>query len=151
LQHPVQFVRAAWLGDKVGRAERAGAAGVAGVILSRQNHDLDTRREIQQVGNQPEPLVRTMRERWQSQVDQCEFGQPAELPEELRAVWPRVTGDDLEGCAHRETQSVGDERIVIDDEQQRLLLQSGFRCVGHGSWSLRFRSDFYDFHYSTIV
>ena len=121
LQYLVQFGGIAGFGDKVGGAQGAGVAGVAGIALAGENDDLDIRGQLEQLGNQGESFVRAVRERRQAQVNQREIGNAAQLTQQLRAVRAGMAGDDFECDAHRKAQRVGNQRIIINDEQQRFF------------------------------
>ena len=131
VQDAQQGVRRAGLGDEIGRTERAGMAGIVVVTLAGKYDDARFRRSFQQLGNQRKAFVGAMRMRRQAEIDQRQFRRAAELPEQLQAVGARMTGDDLEGMAQRKAQGVGNERVVIDNEQQGLSCRKVFGLLVH--------------------
>jgi hypothetical protein len=98
-------------------------ARIAVIVLSGEDDDADRRGQLEQLGNQRETLIRTMRQGRQAEVDQGHFRQPAQLPDKLQAMRTRMAADDLEERAHRQPEAVTDQLIVIDDEQQRFFGQ----------------------------
>jgi hypothetical protein len=116
--------RVARLGDELPGAERPRVARVGGVVLSREDEDLHARRVREQVGDQLEALVGRMRRRRQAEVDQRERRRRGQLAQQLDRVRARVAGVDLVVGAEREGERVGDQRVVIDD-QQRPVFPSG--------------------------
>lgn len=81
-------------------------ACVAFVVLSGKNDDPDFGRSIQQIRDECEPLVRTVRVRRQTQVNQGKAGYTPELPEQLLAMGAGMAGDDFERTIERQAQGV---------------------------------------------
>jgi hypothetical protein len=70
LEDLLQIGRIARLGDEICGAEGARMTRVALVALPGEDDDADLRGGLEQVGNQRQPLVGTMRDRRQAEVDQ---------------------------------------------------------------------------------
>ena len=131
LQDLLQIARVAGLGDEFGSAERARVASITVVALPREDDDADVRRKLQQIRDQRKAFIGTMWQRRQSEVDEGQFRESAQLSQHLQAMWTRMTGDNLEERTHREAQGVTDQRIVVNDEEKWLVAQDGVRFAGH--------------------
>jgi hypothetical protein len=123
LEDLLQVAGIAGLGNKVGCAERAGMARITVIALAGEDNDANLWRHFQQVGNQRKTLIRAMRRRWQSEVNQRQFRRSAQLSKQLQAVRARMAGNHFKQRRHRKTQAVTDQRVVVNDEQQRLFGQ----------------------------
>ena len=126
-QHALELRRIARLGDELPGAERARVARIGGVVLPREHEDLHLRRVRQQIGDQLEALVGRMRGRRQAEVDERERRrglQRAHQVDRRGARGARVHGVmDAEG----EAQRLGDERVVVDQQQGRARLREALR------------------------
>ena len=107
----------AWLRDEVHCAQRARMPRIGFIVLPGQHDDLDVGCCGQQFDDQAEALVRAVWRRWQAQVDQGEAGYPLELSDEVARLLPGPRRKDAEVLAENEIEGVGDERIVVDDQQ----------------------------------
>ena len=107
----------AGLADEIGGAERPRMAGIGVVVLTGKDDDAQFRCQFQQFGNQREPLVRAMRQGRQAKVDQCQRRRLPQLPQQLDRLRSRRAGHDVIGVAQGDRECVGDQRIVIDDQQ----------------------------------
>jgi len=131
-QDLLQGFRVAGLGDELRRPQRARVAGVRGVVLPREHQDLHRRRMREQVGDQLETLVGAVRLGRQPEVDQRELGRGIELSQQAHRMPAGVAHPDLEVLAKRIGQRVGDQRVVVDDQQARFLVLShvlGSQCI----------------------
>jgi hypothetical protein len=131
LEDLLQIGRIARLGDEICGTEGARMTRVALVALPGEDDDADIRGGLEQVGNQRQPLVGTMRDRRQAEVDQRQRWRSSQLSQQLHAMRTRVTGNHFKERTHRKTQGVTDQCVIIDDEQQRSFWQGGFRTSGH--------------------
>ena len=86
----LQVARIARLGDEIGGTQRPRMAGIAVLALPGEDDNPDLRDYLEQVGDQREALVGTMCQRRQAKVDQCQFGRPPQLPQQLQTVRARV-------------------------------------------------------------
>ena len=77
----------------------------------------------EQVGDQLKALVRRVRRGRQAQVHQRELRRFGQLAQQVDCVQPRFAGQHLELGAERKRQRIGDQRIVIDDEQPGAALR----------------------------
>ena len=77
----------------------------------------------QEIADQLEAFLRTVRRRRQAEIDQRELGRVLELAQELDGVLARIAGVDLEVVAQREGERIGDQRIVVNHEQPGLGLR----------------------------
>jgi hypothetical protein len=107
-------------------------ARVGGVVLTGEHEDLHAGGMREQVGDELEALVGTVRHRRQAEVDQRELGRLGQLAQQLDGVLARVAGKHLEVRAKREGEGLRDERVVVDDQQRRLRLGRGLRQRRHG-------------------
>jgi hypothetical protein len=115
---PFGFTR---LGDKVDRAQRARMARVGFVALSRQHQDLDAGRDAQQIGDQGKTFVGFVRLRRQAQVDQRQLRRLLQLHQQAFHLGARLGGRDLKVLAEDVGKRIGNQRIVIDDQQAGLV------------------------------
>jgi len=90
-------------------------------------YDPDFRGNLEQIRDQRKTLVGTMWQRRQSEVDQCQLGRPAQLPQQLHAMRARVAAQHFKVRAQGKAQGVADQRVVIDDQQQWLFRRGDVR------------------------
>ena len=121
----------AGFGDEFGRAQRARMARVRSIVLAREHEDAHAGRMREQVGDQQEALVGRMRRRRQSQIDQRQLRRLRQLAQQVDGVLPGFAHQHLEIGAERERQRIGDERVVIDDQQPRPALRRGLQGRRH--------------------
>ena len=89
-EQALELLGLARLGHEVDRAERARMPSVAFVVLARQYDDLDRRGQREQLGDQLEALVRTMRVRGQAEVDQRQLRGGVQLPQHALDLRPAI-------------------------------------------------------------
>ena len=115
---PLGFAR---LGDEIDRAQRARVARVGLVALTGEDQDLDAGRDAQQVGDQGKAFVGLVRLRRQAEVDQGQLRRFVQLHHQTFHLRARFGGGDVEVLAQDVGERIGDQRIVIDDQQARLV------------------------------
>jgi hypothetical protein len=86
----------------------------------------------EEVADQAKTLVGRMRRRRQAEVDERQRRRRLELAQKLDRMHARLAGVHHVLGAQGEGERVGDERIVIDDEQRRLLLRRRLRARHRG-------------------
>lgn len=119
------------LGDEVDGAQRARVPGVGFIVLSGQHDDLDARRDRDQFGDELETLIGAVRPRRQAEVDQSKRRRRIALPQQRLGMRPRLRGGYVEFFTEHIAQRVGDDGVVIDDQQVRF---SGFGHVAVPLW-----------------
>jgi hypothetical protein len=142
-QHAAQRRRIAGLGDELPGAQGARVARIGRVVLAGEHEDLHRRRMREQVGDQLEAFVGTMRRGRQAEVDQRELGGARQLAQQVDRLLAGVAGENLEIRAEGELERVGDERVIVHDQQGRLRpaagrrrrLRRGLRVGRHGCTS----------------
>ncbi len=129
-QDLLEILRIAGLGDELGGAERARMPRVGGIVLAREHQDLHGRRVREQVADQLEALVGPVGHGGQPEVDQRKLRRFVELPQQTHGVLARIAHHDLEVLPEGVGQGLGDERIVVDDQQARTgIFRHGLRCI----------------------
>ena len=131
-QEPSQELRIARLGDEFPGTEGARMPRIRRVVLSGEDEDLHPRRMRQQIRDQLETFVGGVRPGRQAEVDERERWWRVELPQERDGARARLARVNLEIVAEREGERVGDERVVIDDEEPRARLRHWLWTGGHG-------------------
>ena len=111
----------AGLGDEIDGAERAGMAGVGFVALAGEHENLDAGRDAEQVGDQCEAFVGLVRLGWQAQIDQRKLRRLVELHQQALDLGARLGGGNFEVLAEDVGEGVGNQGIVVDDQQARLV------------------------------
>ena len=122
-QQRQQAARVTGLADEFHRTQRARVTGIVFAVLAGEDDDLHVRRMRQQVADQRETLVGTVRLRRQPEIDEGQLRRLAQLPEQRQAMRTGVAGDDVEFRREGMAQGVADQRVVIDDEEQGLVRQ----------------------------
>ena len=92
-------------------------AGIVLVVLPRQHEDLDVGRQREQFADELEALIRAVRCRRQPEVDQRQFGRRVQLAQHAFDLHARIGHINIEVAAEHEIQRIGDERIIVDDQQ----------------------------------
>jgi hypothetical protein len=132
VEGPLQRGRVGRLGDELPGAERPRVARVRRLVLARQHEDLHRRRVGEEIGDQAEPLFRRVRRRRQAEVDQRERRHRRKLAHQLDRPVARLDREHFVVRAQGEGERVGDERVVVDDEELRLGgVHLARRLIGH--------------------
>jgi hypothetical protein len=113
----LQCFRVAGFGDEFGCTQRARVPSIGRVVLAGKHEDLHGLRMGEQIVDQLEALVGSVGRRRQSEVDERELRRFVELPQQTYCVRPRVAHHDLEVLAEGIGERLGDEGIVVDDQQ----------------------------------
>ena len=129
-QDLLEILRIARLGDELRRAERARVPRVGSVVLAREHQDLHGRGMREQVADQLEALVGPVGHGGQAEIDQRELRGLVELPQQTHGMVARIAHHDLEILSERVRERLGDERIVVDDQQAGTgIFRHGLRCI----------------------
>ncbi len=112
------------LGDKIDCTQGARMARIGFVALAREHDDFHPRRIGDQLGDQAKAFIRAMRRRGQPQVNQRELRRIIELPQQAFDLLAGIGDTDRKIPAQHEVEGIGDQRIVVDDQQIRLCLLS---------------------------
>ena len=91
--------------------------GVGIVVLAGEHDDLDLRRTRQQFADQLEAFVRAMRQGRQTQVHQRQLGRLVQLAQQAGGLLAGIRDVDLEILAQHEMQGIGNQRVVVNDQQ----------------------------------
>jgi hypothetical protein len=121
LQQLAQHVGFAGLRDEIDGAEGAGVPGVGLVVLAGQHDDLDVGRGSEQLADQAEAFVGAVRNGREAEIDEREAGHVLELRDQAAGLGAGAGSEHLEVAAEHEVERVGDERVIVDDQQFRLL------------------------------
>src|SRR5260221_122721 len=113
----LEILRIAGLGDEFCRAERARVPRVGSVVLARQHQDLHGRGMREQVADQLEALVGPVGHGGQAEIDQRELRSLVELPQQTHGMVARIAHHDLEILSEGVGESLGDQWIVVDDQE----------------------------------
>jgi hypothetical protein len=120
-QQRLQPFGLARLGDEIDCTQRARVARVGLVALAGEHQDLDAGRNAQQVGDQGKAFIRLVRLGRQAQVDQGELRRFVQLHQQAFDLRTRLGGGNVEVLAQDIGERIGYQRIVIDDQQARLV------------------------------
>lgn len=96
--------------------------GVRFIALSGQDHNLDTGRIGDELADEAEAFVGPVGGRRQPEIDQGDLRRSLDLAQQTLRLSARLRDVNGEVSAEDEIQCIGDERIVIDDQQFRLGL-----------------------------
>ncbi len=83
----------AGLADELHGPQRACVAGIVVAVLAGKDDDLHVRRMGEQVADQREAFIGTVRQWWQAEVDQRRLRRLAQLPEQRQAMRAGMAGD----------------------------------------------------------
>ena len=119
LEHALQRDRVARLGDEFPGAEGARVARVGGVVLPREHENLHRRGVGEKIADQAEAFVGRVRRGRQAQVHERKARRARELAQQLHRLLARVDREHLVIGAERESERVGDQRVVVDHEKRR--------------------------------
>jgi hypothetical protein len=118
-QQCVERLRLRRFGDEFGGAECARVAGDDFLALAGQHDDARVRRMRQQVGDQCVAFVGAVRVGRQAEIDQRQRRRLRLITQPLDGRTARRMADHVEIRFKQEGQRVGDQRIVVDDQQSR--------------------------------
>jgi hypothetical protein len=79
----------------------------------------------EQVRDQAKALVGRVRRRRQAEVHQRELRRLGQLAQQFHRVRARFADQHLEVGTQRERQRIGDQRVVVDDQQPRAAFRRG--------------------------
>ena|GEM_PF-2728984 len=117
LQGALDLLRFGRFGDEVDGAEGAGVTGVGLVVLPGQHQDAGFLGVVEQIRDEGETLVRFVLRGRQTEIDQCQRGCFVELRQHALDLLAAFGDENFEVVGEHEMQGVGDERVVVDDEQ----------------------------------
>jgi hypothetical protein len=113
-------------------------------VLAGKDDDLHVRRMGEQVADQREAFIGTVRQWWQAEVDQRRLRRLAQLPEQRQAMRAGMAGDHVKLRREGMAQGIADQRIVVDDEEQGLVRQgcgAAFRKLSRTIITMRCQGD----------
>ena len=129
-QQGLQAFGLAGLGDEIDGAKRTRVPRVGFVALAGKHQDLDAGRDAQQIGDQGKTFVGLVRLRRQAQIHQGQLRRFVQLHQQAFHLDARLGGRNVKVFAQHIGERIGNQRIVVNDQQARLI------GLGHiPSWS----------------